>query len=238
MIRRRGPKCWRSECRHPSSRAVRRRDRPRRRGAPSATISADFVVGLQHDAAALADAMDGDLVDGRALQHGFHRPRTFRRRNLDPEMAAIGESFCRGRQIVGIARRQADAGKIVAGFGHVSSSAPDRFRSSSWRPDYTSRPGPLPGAGVAAAFAATRVSVLPVRESRDPPARPASASRRRPARDFWQRSREESRGAAASRGAALPGSWLVVRKLTTRAEYTTRDICSSTSLPQARKIVK
>jgi len=35
---------------------------------------------------------------------------------------------------------------------------------------------------------------------------------------------------------ALPGSRVVVWKLTTSAEYTTRVICSSRSLPDARRI--
>ena len=65
---------------------------------------ADLVVGLEHDAAALADAVNHHAVTGRALQHGVHRPRPLGRRNLDPILAAVGEPLRRRRQIVGVPR--------------------------------------------------------------------------------------------------------------------------------------
>jgi hypothetical protein len=89
--------------------------------APQRHHFSNLIVGLQHDAAALTDSVDGEIVRRGALQNGFHRPRPFRRRNLDSIMAAVAKSLCRGGQIVGIAYWQLEAGQHGVGLGHFVS---------------------------------------------------------------------------------------------------------------------
>ena len=69
---------------------------------------ADLVVGLEHDAAALADAMDGHVPGRRLVDDGAHRPRPFARRDLDAVLPAVRESLRRRRQVVRIAHRQTE----------------------------------------------------------------------------------------------------------------------------------
>src|SRR5204863_956222 len=73
----------------------------------------DFVVGLQHDAASLADAIDRDAVFARRRHDGLHRLRPLARRNFDSIRRATGEALRRCRQVVGVARRELQAAQRV-----------------------------------------------------------------------------------------------------------------------------
>ena len=66
----------------------------------------DLLVGEEHDAAALADAMDADAVLGRRQHHRFHRPRPFDGRDLDPILAAVVEALGGVREVMGVAFRE------------------------------------------------------------------------------------------------------------------------------------
>ena len=74
---------------------------------------ADLVVGLQHDAAALTDAVDRYAVRVRLGHDRLHDARPFARRDLDPVLTAVGEPLARGRQLVRVALRQVEPGENV-----------------------------------------------------------------------------------------------------------------------------
>ena len=78
----------------------------------------NLFVGLQHDAAALADAMNRDVVARRGLNHGFHRPRPFGRRNLDAVLAAVSEPLVGRRQIVRVAHGKLESRQDGGCFAH------------------------------------------------------------------------------------------------------------------------
>jgi hypothetical protein len=63
----------------------------------------DFLVGLKHHAAALADAMNRDGVLAGGRYHRFHRARSFARRDFDAILSAVVETLARGWQVVGVA---------------------------------------------------------------------------------------------------------------------------------------
>ena len=66
----------------------------------------NLLVGLEHDAAALADAMNryGVLAGGR--HDRLHRAWPFARRDLDAVLSAVVETLARGRQVVCVAGGQ------------------------------------------------------------------------------------------------------------------------------------
>jgi hypothetical protein len=78
----------------------------------------NLVVGQQHDAAALADAVNRHGPLGGLGQHGLERPRPFRARDLDAVLRAVRKAFLRGRQIRRVLRRPALLLEKLAGFGH------------------------------------------------------------------------------------------------------------------------
>ncbi len=97
---------------------------------------ADFPVGLEHDAAALADPMDRDTVLARRGDNRLHRPRPFARRNLDPILSAVGKSLRGGRQVVRIPRGKIQAAERVCRWTHVIfrlQTSDFRFPTSDFR---------------------------------------------------------------------------------------------------------
>ena len=65
----------------------------------------DLVVGQQHDAAPLADAMHRHVELIGLLQNRTERQRPFRAGDLDPELGTVRESLRGGRGRVRVARR-------------------------------------------------------------------------------------------------------------------------------------
>ena len=229
----------------PSSRAARRTGTPRRRCArPSATISriSSSVCSMMplpwlmrwmvtSCAAALCDAPPriarGPSDDGISIA----------------VLAAVGEPLRRGGQIVGVARRQAGAGQKVGGFTHRmssswqtgSASVDARSTLRSWRRARSD----LDGASGSdrRAFDQWRRQLAdfrgPCRRSR---LRMAASALRRLARGDRA---EHGAMLRQGRGARLPGSRLRRAEAARRTPCRqTRVICSSNSLPHARRMVR
>ena len=78
----------------------------------------DLIVGLEHDTAALGDAVnrDGMLAGGR--HDRLQRARSFARGNLDAVLSAVGELLARRRQVVGVARGKAQIVEDRVGGAH------------------------------------------------------------------------------------------------------------------------
>ena len=78
----------------------------------------DLVVRLQHDPAALADAVDGDPTLRRRRRHGFEGARPLHRRDLDAVLAAIGKPLRGGWKVVGVPAGQAELRQDVTRHAH------------------------------------------------------------------------------------------------------------------------
>ena len=79
---------------------------------------ADLVVGLQHDAAALTDAVDADLPRGGFLDDRAHGLRALARGDFDAVCGAVGKPLRRCRQIVRVPHREVERLQDLSGGDH------------------------------------------------------------------------------------------------------------------------
>src|SRR2546428_709091 len=116
----------------------------------------DVLVGEQHDAAALADAMDADLVLGRCRHDRFQGPRPFHGRDLDPILAAVGEPLGGVGQAVGVRFRKAAGSQDRSRAAH--GEAPRYVANRALSPPSTARAAPVMAEASSEATKATRLA--------------------------------------------------------------------------------
>ena len=103
------PRRWTPGRRYPNQRADRRRDKPRRGFFfAQAHHFDDLGVGLEHDAAALADAIDANAVLLGRRENRSHRAWSLYAWDLDAILGAVVEATGGGGQVVSVTGGEAE----------------------------------------------------------------------------------------------------------------------------------